>query len=83
MEITGKISKKADDLRFGFVTAKGSEEIFFSPETAFVGVSFDHLKIGDKVRVQFEETSRGLFATSLNFVEDKNTNKNSGSEINL
>ena len=65
MELSGEITKKNEELSYGFVSVKGSEDVFFSPDTAYSGTNFDLLKIGDKVKVEAKTTDRGLFATSL------------------
>ena len=71
MEILGQIVKKNDDLSYGFVSTKGYEDIFFSPDTEYSGTTFGTLKVGDKVKTQIKETDRGLFAVSLSLVVSK------------
>ena len=65
MEVSGEIVKKNEELSYGFVSVKGSEDVFFSPDTEYGSITFGSLKIGDKVKIQVKETDRGLFATSL------------------
>lgn len=65
MEVLGQIIKKNNDLGYGFIAIKGSEDVFFSPKTEFLSTTFESLKIGDKVKVSLIETERGLFAESL------------------
>lgn len=68
MEVIGQIIKKNNDLGYGFVAVKGSEDIFFSPKTGYISTNFESFNIGDKVKIEVTETDRGLFA---------NTEKNS------
>lgn len=65
MEVSGEIIKKNEELSYGFVSVKGYEDVFFSPDTEYSSVTFESLKVGDKVKVHIKETDRGLFATSL------------------
>ncbi len=71
MELFGQIIKKSDELSYGFVSVKGSEDIFFSPDTEYSLITFGSLKVGDKVKIQVKETDRGLFATSLTPAKSK------------
>jgi cold shock CspA family protein len=65
LEVSGEITKKNEELGYGFVSVKGSEDIFFSPDTAYSGTSFATLKVGEKVTLRITETARGLFASAL------------------
>ena len=71
MEVSGEISKKNEELGYGFVTVKGSDDVFFSPDSVYSDVSFPDLKIGQKVRIKVVETERGLFAASLSLATNK------------
>lgn len=71
MEVLGEITKKNEDLNYGFITVKGSDDIFFSPDTEYAGTSFSSLRVGEKVRIKIIETQRGLFAASLSAVSSK------------
>ncbi len=71
MEVSGEIKKKNEELNYGFVSVKGSDDVFFSPDTQYSAVTFGSLKVGDKVKIQVKETDRGLFATSLTPVISK------------
>lgn len=73
MEVSGEISKKNEDLGYGFVAVKGSEDVFFSPDSVYSDIAFADLKIGQKVRVVVTETERGLFAVSLSVVPSRKT----------
>jgi cold shock CspA family protein len=66
LEVIGQIIKKNNDLGYGFVAVKGSDDIFFSPKTEFIATTFEQLNVGDKVKVIVLETDRGLFASKLN-----------------
>jgi len=68
MELLGKITKKNDDLSYGFVSVPKLGDIFFSKDTSFSNTSFDDITIGQKVKITAVETSRGLFATSFQVV---------------
>lgn len=47
--MTGKIKKKIEDRKFGFIAPEdGSNDVFFH-EDALNGVTFDELKEGDAV----------------------------------
>lgn len=65
MEVSGQIIKKNEDLGYGFISVKGSDDIFFSPESGIAGTEFSGLRVGDKVKVIVVETDRGLFAKSI------------------
>lgn len=65
MEVSGEITKKNEELGYGFVSVKGSEDVFFSPDTVYSGTSFANLKVGEKVTLRISETERGLFASAL------------------
>jgi cold shock CspA family protein len=68
LEVIGQISKKNEELSYGFVAVKGSEDVFFSPKTEFSHTDFASLRVGDKVKIIVTETERGLFASSLSTV---------------
>ena len=63
--VKGKISEILPELRSGFIARKGSEDIFFSPKTEFLGVTFASLKVDQVVQFEAVETMRGLFAKTL------------------
>ena len=69
MEATGQITKKFDDLGFGCITVKGIGDIFFNPNTEYIGSDFLSLAIGQKVKAEYSETSRGLLATSIKTID--------------
>jgi cold shock CspA family protein len=60
--IKGKISEILPELNSGFISCKGSEDIFFSPKTEFMGIAFAGLKVDQVVHFEAIETERGLFA---------------------
>ncbi len=69
LEATGQITKKFDDLGFGCISVKGVGDIFFNSNTEYIGSDFLSLAIGQKVKAEYSETSRGLLATSIKIVE--------------
>ncbi len=71
MELSGEITKKNEDLGYGFISVKGSEDVFFSPDTEYAGTSFATLKVGEKVKIKVTETQRGLFASALSLAASK------------
>lgn len=71
MELVGKITKKNDDLNYGFVNVPKLGDIFFSKDTTFSNTSFEELNVGQKVKILATETPRGLFATSFEIVLEK------------
>ena len=68
MELIGKITKKNDDLSYGFVTVPKLGDIFFSKDTSFSNTTFDEVSLDQKVKITATETPRGLFATSFQLV---------------
>ena len=72
-QVSGKIiilvndkPKMANRIQYGFVKVKGEEDVFFNSLTAFEGeVSFENLKIGDKVCIHFKQTRGGPYAKRL------------------
>lgn len=81
MDVIAEISKKNDELGYGFACVKGSEDIFFSMDTEYIGTSFSDLQVGQKVRLQVSETSRGLFAKVVEIKGEKQ--KSIPSEVSL
>ena len=75
MEVSGQIIKKNNDLGYGFVSVKGYDNVFFSPNTEYISTDFESLNIGDKVQVKITETPRGLFASSLLLSPQKKKDK--------
>ena len=71
LETVGEIIKKNDELGYGFISVKGSEDVFFSPDTEYSGTTFSNLKIGEKVKIAVSETARGLFAIQLAAISEK------------
>lgn|GEM_PF-3371400 len=71
MEATGQITKKNNDLGYGFISVKGHDDVFFSPKTEYISTDFGSLSVGDKVQIIITETERGLFATSLSNISKK------------
>lgn len=71
MEVTGQITKKNNDLGYGFISVKGHDDVFFSPNTEYISTDFESLSVGDKVQIIIAETERGLFATLLSGISKK------------
>jgi cold shock CspA family protein len=71
MELMGKITKKNDDLNYGFVNVPKLGDIFFSKDTAFTNTSFEDILIGQKVKITAVETPRGLFAANFQILDQQ------------
>ena len=66
MQVQGTVRRLIDEFRVGFITVKGMDDVFFSAKhSKFKNTSFDSLKSGDKVRIDFVDTRRGPFAEVL------------------
>lgn len=78
MKVKGKITDLVhNDFNSGMVTIPRLGKVFFSPpDTTFSNIKFEELKIGDNVAVEYQETSRGLFASSLEKVSSISKNVN-------
>ncbi len=62
--MTGTI-KRLTDKGFGFITPEdNSKDIFFHSES-LQGVTFDELKVGDKVSFETEESEKGPRASGV------------------
>jgi cold shock CspA family protein len=73
MELVGRVSKKNDDLSYGFVSVPKLGDIFFSEDTSFSNTTFENINIGQKVKITTVETPRGLFAVNFQIVSDQQT----------
>ena len=66
MQVQGRVRRLIDEFRVGFITVKGMDDVFFSAKhSKFQNTSFDKLKAGDTVRIDFVDTPRGPFAEVL------------------
>ena len=66
MQAQGVVRSLIDEFRVGFITVKGMDDVFFTAKhSKFTSTSFDQLKLGDKVRIDFVDTPRGPFAETL------------------
>ena len=65
MSASGTIFKINNDLEYGFIKIESMDNVFFSIKSELSSVAFQDLKVGDKVRISIEKTSRGLFAKTL------------------
>ena len=76
-QVSGKIVILVDDkpklanrIQYGFVKVKGiQEDVFFNSLTAFEGVNFKNLKIGDKVCILIKQTDGGPYAERLTLLK--------------
>ena len=50
---------------FGFITREGESKDLFFHSTELVGVSFDELRVGDKVTFEVTEGQKGPAATKV------------------
>ena len=62
--MTGTI-KTLTDRGFGFITREGETKDLFFHSKELVGVTFDELKIGDKVSFEVIENEKGPAATKV------------------
>ncbi|MFH1111472.1 MAG: cold shock domain-containing protein [Patescibacteria group bacterium] len=62
--MTGTI-KRLTDKSFGFITPEGQDKDLFFHSSALVGVTFDELRVGDKVSFDTEESDKGPRATKV------------------
>lgn len=73
MVVKGKIIILINDdlefgekMQYGFVKVKDMEEdVFFNTLTSFQDISFEELKVGDKVHVSVKQTKQGPLAENL------------------
>ncbi len=65
MEITGTITKLNTELNYGFINVPKLGDVFFSEETQFSNLTFNALKVDQRVQVDIATTERGLFAKSI------------------
>lgn len=63
----GKI-KRLTDRGFGFIGDDEGEEFFFHAKS-LDGISFDELRVGDRVQYETEETEKGLRAIGVTLAE--------------
>lgn len=65
--MTGTI-KTLTDRGFGFITREGETKDLFFHSKELVGVTFEELKIGDKVSFEVVENEKGPSATKVSLV---------------
>jgi cold shock protein len=65
--MTGTI-KRLTDKGFGFITPEGQDKDLFFHSSALVGVTFDELRVGDKVSFDTEESDKGPRAAKVSRV---------------
>ena len=66
--LVGKVSKKNEELEYGFVTVPKLGDVFFNLETVFENISYVDVVVGQKVKIKITETPRGLFANSVSLL---------------
>ncbi len=57
--------KRLTDRGFGFIAQEGSDKDLFFHSSELVGVQFDELKEGDKVKFELGEGPKGPNATKV------------------
>ena len=62
------IIKNLTDRGFGFISREGEAKDLFFHSKDLVGVSFDSLKVGEKVSFEVVEGEKGLAAVNVNIV---------------
>lgn len=62
------IIKNLTDRGFGFISREGEAKDLFFHSKDLVGVSFDSLKVGEKVSFEVVEGEKGLAAVNVTIV---------------
>ena len=57
--------KRLTDKGFGFITPDGQEKDVFFHTSALVDVTFDELRVGDKVSFETEDSEKGPRAVNV------------------
>ena len=57
--------KRLTDKGFGFITPDGQEKNMFFHTSALVDVTFDELRVGDKVSFETEDSEKGPRAVNV------------------
>jgi len=57
--------KTLTEKRFGFITVDGEEKDLFFHENELKGVTYDELKIGDRVSFEKTDSEKGPNATNV------------------
>lgn len=57
--------KRVTDKGFGFITPDGEEKDVFFHMSSLVNVSFDELRVGDKVSFETEDSDKGPRAVNV------------------
>ncbi len=63
--MNGTIKTLISGKGFGFITREGEAKDLFFHSTELVGVTFDELKVGDKVTFEVTEGPKGPAATKV------------------
>jgi cold shock protein len=61
----GTIKTIVSEKGFGFITVEGEEKDLFFHKNEVKGVTFEELKVGDKVSFEKADSSKGPNATNL------------------
>jgi CspA family cold shock protein len=64
----GTIAKLVEDKGFGFIAVEGEEKDLFFHKNELQGVTFEELKIGDKVNFEKADSPKGPNAVSVSRV---------------
>jgi len=59
------VIKKLTDKGYGFIGREGETKDLFFHSNSLVGVSFDEMKEGDKVKFEVEESQKGPSAVNV------------------
>ena len=59
------VIKKITDKGFGFITVEGQEKDLFFHKNELQGVTFEELKVGDKVSFEKADSPKGPNATNV------------------
>ena len=57
--------KNLTEKGFGFITVEGEEKDLFFPKNELKGVTFEELKVGDKVSFEKADSPKGPNATGV------------------
>lgn len=61
----GTIKKIVSDKGYGFIEREGEEKDLFFHSNSLIGLGFDDLREGDKVKFEVEESQKGPNAVSV------------------
>lgn len=61
----GTIKKLVSDKGYGFIEREGEEKDLFFHSNSLIGLGFDDLREGDKVKFEVEESQKGPNAVNV------------------